>query len=140
MFTVSAATLGHPGAGWAAVVTLTGQDGFSIDQARGFASTPQDFEFGVCAAPSADPHCTANPQAVPKIVDLLTAPGVSQADELDYTKHSPIVISGVDILGSTLGPPPGVAPEPATIALLLIGIGGVGFSRFKRKQQSNVTL
>ena len=28
---------------------LHGQDGFSSDQARGFAPTPQDFQFGVCA-------------------------------------------------------------------------------------------
>ena len=50
-----------PGPGWGFTVMLTGQDGFSPDQARGFAPTPQAFEFGVCAAASSDPHCTFAP-------------------------------------------------------------------------------
>ena len=41
-----------PGSGWGFTVVLTGQDGFSSDQARGFQPTPQDFQFGVCAAAS----------------------------------------------------------------------------------------
>ena len=48
-FRVPKASLGSPGPGWAFTVVLTGQDGFSGDQARGFQSTPQDFQFGVCA-------------------------------------------------------------------------------------------
>ena len=48
-FSVPKASLGSPGPGWAFTVVLTGQDGFSGDQARGFQSTPQDFQFGVCA-------------------------------------------------------------------------------------------
>jgi hypothetical protein len=76
---------------------LTGQDGFSGDQARGFAPTPQDFQFGVCAAPSADPHCTVDPGTVPKAVDVVTPPGVLQSDELDYTLHNPVVLQGVAI-------------------------------------------
>ena len=43
------AALGTPGPGWGFTVVLTGQDGFSPDQARGFQPTPQDFQFGVCA-------------------------------------------------------------------------------------------
>jgi hypothetical protein len=78
-------------------VVLTGQDGFSPDQARGFKPTPQDFFFGVCATTSSDPHCTFNPAMVPKAVDVLTPSGVSQSDELDYTQHQPVVISGVAI-------------------------------------------
>src|SRR5262249_5700796 len=46
---VPKAALGQPGPGWTFTVVLTGQDGFSPDQARGFASTPQPFLFGVCA-------------------------------------------------------------------------------------------
>ena len=84
-FRVPKASLGSPGPGWVFTVVLTGQDGFSGDQARGFQSTPQDFQFGVCAAPSADPHCTVNPGTVPKAVDVIPPPGVLQSDELDYT-------------------------------------------------------
>jgi glucoamylase len=97
-FRVSKASLGGtPGSGWAFTVVLHGQDGFSSDQARGFASTPQDFLFGVCAAASNDPLCTANPNTVPKAIDVLTPSGVSQADELDYTLHNPVVLQGVTI-------------------------------------------
>ena len=41
---------GTPTSGWAFTVTLTGQDGFSPDQARAFAATPQPYNFGVCAS------------------------------------------------------------------------------------------
>ncbi len=94
---VPKASLGTPGPGWGFTVVLTGQDGFSADQARGFQPTPQDFQFGVCATVSADPHCTFSPSLVPKAVDVIAAPAVSQADELDYTIHNPVVLSGVTI-------------------------------------------
>jgi glucoamylase len=96
-FSVSKASLGTPGPGWGFSVVLTGQDGFSPDQARGFQPTPQEFQFGVCATASADPHCTFDPNAVPKAVDVITPAGVSQADELDYTLHSPVEIAPVTI-------------------------------------------
>ncbi len=96
-FSVPKAVLGQPGAGWAFTVVLTGQDGFSSDQARSFAPTPQPFQFGVCAAASSDAHCTVDPNTVPKAVDVLTPPGVLQADELDYTLHAPVVLQGVTI-------------------------------------------
>ncbi len=96
-FTVTKATLGSPGPGWAFTVVLTGQDGFSSDQARGFQPTPQDFQFGVCATASADPHCTAAPGSVPKLMDVITPAGVLQSDELDYTLHGPVVLQGVAI-------------------------------------------
>jgi glucoamylase len=96
-FRVPRSTLGAPGPGWAFTVVLTGQDGFSGDQARGFQSTPQDFQFGVCAAPSADPHCTVDPGSVPKAMDVITPAGVLQSDELDYTLHNPVVLQGVVI-------------------------------------------
>lgn len=96
-FSVPKAALGQPGPGWTFTVVETGQDGFSPDQARGFAATPQEFAFGVCATASTDPHCTVNPSLVPKVIDVLTPPGVVQSDELDYTVHSPVTISGVTI-------------------------------------------
>ena len=84
-FSVPKASLGQPGQGWGFAVVLTGQDGFSPDQARGFQPTPEPFQFGVCATASADPHCTADPSTVPKAVDIITPPGVSQSTALDYT-------------------------------------------------------
>jgi carbohydrate-binding DOMON domain-containing protein len=88
-FSVTKASLGTPGPGWGFTVTLHGQDGFSPDQARGFQPTPQDYQFGVCATASSDPHCTVNPSTVPKAMDTLTSPA-----ELDYTLH-PVVLSPV---------------------------------------------
>ncbi|HEX9133816.1 MAG TPA: glucodextranase DOMON-like domain-containing protein, partial [Ktedonobacteraceae bacterium] len=95
-FSVPTASLGGtPGSGWGFTVVLTGQDGFSPDQARSFAPTPQPFQFGVCAAASNDPHCTVDPNTVPKAMDVIT-PGVNQSTELDYTL-GPVVIQGVFI-------------------------------------------
>jgi glucan 1,4-alpha-glucosidase len=97
-FSVPASTLGGvPGSGWTFTVVLTGQDGFSPDQARGFAPTPQDFLFGVCAAPSADPHCTVDPNTVPKAMDVITPPGILQSQELDYTLFNPVTLQGVTV-------------------------------------------
>ena len=99
-FTVSKAALGGtPGPGWTIALVLTGQDGFSSDQARGFQPTAQDFQFGVCtaAAVAADnPICAANPAGVPKAVDILTPDGVSQAGELNPL-DPPVVIQGITI-------------------------------------------
>jgi glucoamylase len=75
--------------------SLGREDGFSPDQARGFAPTPQPFQFGVCASASTDPHCTVDPGTVPKAMDVLTPDGTTQADELDYTLHSPVTIAPV---------------------------------------------
>jgi glucan 1,4-alpha-glucosidase len=97
-FSVPTASLGGtPGSGWGFTVVLTGQDGFSSDQARGFQATPQDFQFGVCATASADPHCTVDPNTVPKAVDVLVPSGVLQSTELDYTLTSPVVLQDVTI-------------------------------------------
>jgi glucoamylase len=97
-FSVPKSALGTPESGWGFTVVLTGQDGFSPDQARGFQSTPQDFQFGVCATASDDPHCTVDPATVPKAMDVITPSGVAQSDELDYTVHSPVTIAPVVIL------------------------------------------
>ena len=100
-FTVDKSALGGvPGSGWTFTVVLTGQDGFSPDQARGFQQPAQDFQFGVCtpaAVAAANPICAVSPSTVPKAVDVLTPGGVSQADELDPTKHSPVTIAGVTV-------------------------------------------
>jgi glucoamylase len=78
-------------------VVLTGQDGFSPDQARGFQTTPQDFQFGVCATALDTPLCTFPPGSVPKVMDTITPSGVLQSDELNYTLHSPVVLHGVTV-------------------------------------------
>ena len=96
-FSVPKSSLGTPTHGWAFTVVLTGQDGFSSDQARGFQPTPQPFQFGVCTATSSDAHCTVNPATVPKAIDVITPAGVAQANELDYTLHNPVVLQGVTI-------------------------------------------
>jgi hypothetical protein len=94
-FSVPKTGFGQPGPGWGFTVVLSGQDGFSPDQARGFAPTPQEFLFGVCAAPSADPHCTVDPGTVPKAMDVLVPPGVDQSDLLDYVVHQPVTLEAV---------------------------------------------
>ncbi len=97
-FSVPTASLGGtPQSGWGFTVVLMGQDGFSPDNARAFTTTPGSYTFGVCATVSSDPHCTVDPATVPKAMDVLTPPGVSQADELDYTKHNPVVLQDVVI-------------------------------------------
>jgi carbohydrate-binding DOMON domain-containing protein len=97
-FSVPTSSLGGvPASGWGFTVVLTGQDGFSPDQARGFAPTPQSYQFGVCATGSGDPHCTFNPNNVPKAVDVITPSGVSQSNELDYTIHSTVTLQDVTI-------------------------------------------
>jgi hypothetical protein len=41
-------------------------------------------------------HCQAPPGTVPKVMDVVTPAGVSQATELDYTL-GPAVLAGVPI-------------------------------------------
>jgi glucoamylase len=87
---------GTPGPGWAFSVALTGQDGFSADQARAFTATPGADSFGVCAVGGMSPICQVDPTTVPKAVDVLTPAGVSQATELDPTL-GPVVIQPVTV-------------------------------------------
>ena len=95
-FSVTKAALGGtPASGWGFTVTLTGQDGFSPDQARGFTSTPGAYSFGVCAVVSSDPHCTVAPGSVAKVMDVLTPALTSQSNELDYTLFNPVVLQPV---------------------------------------------
>ena len=90
------AQFGTPGSGWGFSVVLTGQDGFSPDQARSFTPTPGAFSFGVCASGGTAPVCSADPNTVPKAVDVLTPAGVSQATELDPTV-GPVAIQPVTV-------------------------------------------
>jgi glucoamylase len=90
------AQFGTPGSGWGFSVVLTGQDGFSSDQARAFSSTAQPFAFGVCAAGGTAPVCSVEPGTVPKAVDVITPAGVSQATELDPTL-GPVAIQPVSV-------------------------------------------
>jgi glucoamylase len=91
---VPEAQFGTPGPGWGFTVVLTGQDGFSPDQARAFTSTPGPFTFGVCAPGGTQPICTFDPNSVPKAMDVITPAGVSQATELDPTL-GPVAIQPV---------------------------------------------
>jgi glucoamylase len=90
------AQFGTPTTGWSFVLALTGQDGFSPDQARGFASTPQDFAFGVCAPGGSAPICSLDPGTVPKVMDTVPPAGVLQSVELDPTV-GPVVLRGVSV-------------------------------------------
>ena len=85
------AQFGTPGSGWGFSVVLTGQDGFSPDQARAFTATPGAFTFGVCAPNGTAKICTADPGTVPKAMDVITPAGVSQATELDPTLGAVVI-------------------------------------------------
>jgi glucoamylase len=87
---------GTPGSGWGFTVVLTGQDGFSPDQARGFTATAQPFQFGVCAPGGTEAICQVDPSTVPKAVDVITPEGVSQGTELDPTL-GPVAIQPVTV-------------------------------------------
>ena len=93
---VPEAQFGTPGSGWGFSVVLTGQDGFSSDQARAFTATPGAFTFGVCATGGTAPICSVDPSTVPKAMDVITPTGVSQATELDPTL-GPVVIQPVTV-------------------------------------------
>jgi glucoamylase len=82
--------------GWVFTVTLTGQDGFSSDQARAFTATPGAYTFGVCSVGESSPICSVDPNTVPKVMDTITPPGVSQDTELN-PKLAPVVLQGVTV-------------------------------------------
>ena len=93
-----AALGGTPSSGWGFTVVLTGQDGtHGADQTRSFTSTPGAYTFGVCATAQSSALCSADPNSVPKVMDVLTPAGVSQSDELDYTTHRPVALQAVII-------------------------------------------
>ena len=85
---------GTVGAGWVFTVALTGQNGFSADQARGFTQPAGGFTFGVCPVADTAAICTRDPNTMPEAIDTIPASGVDQATELDPTL-GPVVLSGV---------------------------------------------
>lgn len=87
---------GVPGPGWTFTVSLWGQDGFGIDEARPITPTPQDFTFGVCAVGDADPRCGLDPADAPFTMDTIPPPGVEQEVILDATL-GPVELRGVTI-------------------------------------------
>ena len=90
------AAFGTPGPGWSFAVALTGQNGFSSDQARGFTPTAGAYTFGVCPSGDTSPICSADPSTMPEAMDVITPAGVSQATELNPTL-GPVVIQGVTV-------------------------------------------
>jgi glucoamylase len=82
---------GTPSSGWGFTVVLTGQDGFSSDQARAFTPTAGAFTFGVCAPGGSAPVCSVDPSTVPKAMDVITPAGVPQASELDPTAGAVVI-------------------------------------------------
>jgi glucoamylase len=93
---VPQATFGTPTSGWSFTLALTGQDGFSSDQARGFTATAQPFQFGVCPPGGTAPICSADPGTMPKVMDTVPPAGVAQSTELDPTL-GPVVLHGVPV-------------------------------------------
>lgn len=93
---VPESAFGTPTSGWSFTEALTGQDGFGVDNARVFTATPQGYTFGVCAPGGSSPICSVDPNAVPKVMDTVVPPGVSQSGELDPTAE-PVVLHGVGI-------------------------------------------
>jgi glucoamylase len=103
--TVPTSALGTPGPGWTFTVTLTGQNGFGIDDARQFTATPTANTFGVCsaavAAEASPPAvCAVNPNDVPFVLDTIPPTSVNVQTELDPTANP----SGVQLQGVTVPP------------------------------------
>ena len=68
------AAFGDPGSGWVFTVALTGQDGFSPDQARGLCRHASGRSRSACAPPGGtNPICSVDPNTVPKVMDTITA-------------------------------------------------------------------
>jgi glucoamylase len=85
---------GTVGAGWVFTVALTGQNGYSADQARGFSQPAGPNTFGVCPVRDTAAICSANPSTMPEVIDTITPTGVNQDTELNPTL-GPVVLSGV---------------------------------------------
>jgi hypothetical protein len=96
-FSVPKAVLGQPGPGWTFTVVETGQGRV---QPRSGAWLRADTA-GVRVRRLRDRIVRSalhgRPRHRSEVIDVLTPPGVLQSDELDYTLHSPVVITGVTI-------------------------------------------
>ncbi len=98
--TVPTSVLGTPGSGWTFTLTLAGQNGFGVDDARTFTATPLDYNFGVCSAAVASELspptiCTFDPANVPFVMDTIPPATVNVQTELDPTQNP----SGVQLQG-----------------------------------------
>jgi carbohydrate-binding DOMON domain-containing protein len=96
LLAVPKAALGTPGTGWVFTVVLHGQDGYSGDQARSFAPTPQPYQFGLCRPGTTSPICALGPDTAPKVIDTIAPPNVDQYAELDPTA-GPVRLHGVPV-------------------------------------------
>lgn len=96
------ATLGRPGPGWTFTVTLAGQDGFGIDDARTFTTTPGSYTFGVCSAA----EVAESPE--PAICQLSTLPTPRSFSTRSLPRRSRCVASSTPSTPSTT---PGVSPS-----------------------------
>jgi glucoamylase len=96
LIAVPSAAFGHPASGWTFTVALHGQDGFSPDQARAFAATPQPYQFGLCSPGGTAAVCATDPAAAPKVMDTITPPGTPQSTELDPTT-GPVTLHGATV-------------------------------------------
>ena len=94
-----AAEFGTPGPGWTFTVALTGQDGYSPDQAIPFTATPGGYTLGVCPVGGTEAICSLSPGSVPEVMSSITPGGVSQLTELDPTL-GPVVLQGVTVPSS----------------------------------------
>lgn len=90
------AEFGTPTSGWTFTVAITGQDGYSADQAIPFTTNPGEYTLGVCPAGGTEPICSLNPSTVPEVMDTITPPGVSQDTELNPVL-GPVVLHGVTV-------------------------------------------
>jgi glucoamylase len=96
LVSIPKSALGQPGTGWVFTVVLHGQDGFSGDQARGFAPTAQPFQFGLCPVGGGAPVCGIDPGTAPKVMDTIPPSGTGQSTELDPTL-GPVTLRGITV-------------------------------------------
>jgi len=104
-FSVPKSTLGTPASGWGFTVVLTGQDGFSPDQARGFQATPQAFHLA-CAPPRAPIRIALLTRTrSPKPWTSSHRRASARRNELDYTLHNPVSLQGWSSPSEEVPPP-----------------------------------